>query len=657
MLFLYVFLFFNTLYSSINIYFSYPNGSFSDKNIDIALKEFIDSSRFGDTLYICAYQIDNSTIVTSIEEAIKRGVKVYGIFDKETSLEVFKIGFECKKIEVATMHNKFMVLKSSKVWSGSYNFTISGAYQQNNFALEIFSKELAEIYEKAFLCMWGEDVAVDEFNGKVVYLEDNTKLTVYFNPYQKAPQLKDVIIELLYDRNLNLSKVSSIHFAYTLFTLSDFVEVFKKMKLQGVTIEGVLDDNEMNFYAYNMLKNAGVNVEFDKNFTYYGRGIMHHKFCVVDLEKENSFVICGSCNLSEPGLSSNGNYENIMIIESRNISRIFYNEFLNLKNMNDNPYYFKKAPVLITEVAINESIGGDWIEIFVLEDGNYAGWQVWSGYPKKKIIELPNRFYKEGEFILININSKDIDKEYDNLVVINSSENISLYNTEGFIYILDNFGSFIDAVGWSNRDGDVSKEAKLVYNELENQKMWNTKVDYNTEDLKIQFSLVDWSLHNKCLSCSIQRYKNPDGYPKDTNSLDDWFFSKFQSKGYGYKKVISSTDKILEVDKETNPFSPEDKNNNFVKINFNIPDEEVKKSVIIYDLYGKEIIRLLEKDVLFDGDSVSYKFINKGSVIWDGKDANGFYVRSGVYVVYLQAYSYKNSKKYEAKDIIVVYRK
>ncbi|MEM4368683.1 MAG: phospholipase D-like domain-containing protein, partial [Candidatus Anstonellales archaeon] len=155
-MFLFIFIFLICfLYSSeIKVYFTSPNNTPSIENpfkgIDFALKEFIDSANFGDTIYLCIYQINNSTITSAIDDAVRRKVKVYAIFDDKTSLDLFATNFERKKMPSdIVMHNKFVVLKSSKVWSGSYNFTVSATYSQNNFALEIFSKELAEIYEKA----------------------------------------------------------------------------------------------------------------------------------------------------------------------------------------------------------------------------------------------------------------------------------------------------------------------------------------------------------------------------------------------------------------------------------------------------------------------------------------------------------------------------
>ncbi len=137
--------------SQINIYFtdtdnnpaSVSSISTIKKPIDFALKEFIDSVSSQTTMYICIYEVNNTTITAAVENAVNRGVKIYAIFDKDVSTSVFKSNFEYKKLASGTqiMHNKFVVVKSSKVWTGSYNFTISATYKQDNFALEIFSNQ------------------------------------------------------------------------------------------------------------------------------------------------------------------------------------------------------------------------------------------------------------------------------------------------------------------------------------------------------------------------------------------------------------------------------------------------------------------------------------------------------------------------------------
>ncbi len=338
------------LYSQINVYFTDPYNdvpsisflSTAKKPIDFALKDFIDSVSPQTTMYVCIYEVNNTTITTAIDTAVNRRVKIYAIFGKDVSTSVFKSSFEYKKIGFSSqiMHNKFVVVKSSKVWTGSYNFTVSATYDQDNFALEIFSKELAEIYEKAFLYMWdhGNDITIStriaEFNNKSVDFIDGTKITVYFNPYSQNPQLKNVLIDNWYDVFEEKPKIKNLYFTVAWFTLEDVSDIIKMLRDKNVDIFGIIDDDSQNFSMYQKLRNYGISIYFDARRTFYGEGLMHHKYCVVDPFTKNAKVICGSANWSDAALTSesNKNYENLLVIESQKIAEVFYKEFLRLYN-------------------------------------------------------------------------------------------------------------------------------------------------------------------------------------------------------------------------------------------------------------------------------------------------------------------------------------
>ncbi|MCX7940230.1 MAG: hypothetical protein N2555_00460 [Endomicrobia bacterium] len=323
---------------------------------------------------------------------------------------------------------------------------------------------------------------------------------------------------------------------------------------------------------------------------------------------------------------------------------------------------YSLPPLVITEVAPGETGTKDWIEIFVSYTGDYGGWKVISGYPKQVIKTLPSRSYQRGDIIVITMNSSDPDaiqkSTYWNFY---STSTEGLYDSDGILYITTPDGQWIDAVGWSNRDGDMAKDAISAYNIMKSTLMWVEGPDIGVDgknDKEIQLALVDWSDGAKRDGASIQRYRDFMGLPKDTNSLYDWFYSKINTKGYGYKEVISETEKVVEVDEDTNPFCPEDANKNFVKINFNIDDFDAKKTVVIYDISGKEIIKLLDRDRLPNGDITMFAGVRTGSITWDGKMADGITrAPTGVYIVYFEAYNPNTGKKYVGKDVIVVGRK
>jgi hypothetical protein len=343
--------------SQINVYFTDPDNtnpalsylSSNQKPIDFALRDFILSANSGTTMYMCIYEINNTTITTAVDDVVNKGVKVYAVFNIGVTTTVFKTSFEYEKHGSTTtsqyMHNKFVVIKSSKVWTGSYNFTVSATNNQDNFALEIFSKELADIYEKAFLYIWdhGSDISVStriaEFNGKEAILDDGTKIKSYFNPYPylqnlQLYQLYNVLIQNWYDNMNEKPEVESLYFSVAWFTENNVLETLKILKTKNVLINGIVDDNDTNFGCYYTLWSSSIPVYFDSRKTNLGDGLMHHKFCVSDPYKPTAKTICGSANWSNSALQSGSgkNYENILVIESQPIAERFYLEYLRLYN-------------------------------------------------------------------------------------------------------------------------------------------------------------------------------------------------------------------------------------------------------------------------------------------------------------------------------------
>lgn len=372
--FLFFLIFVSFSYSSeINIYFTDPentpsslsNLSTNKKQIDFALRDFILSASADTTMYVCIYEIDNTTITTAIDDVVKKGVNLYCIFHTTKTNDISYIlsrfttssytNFKSTGIGSSPiMHNKFVVLKSSKVWTGSYNFTVSATYEQDNFALEVFSKDLAEIYENAFWYMWNGTGKISDFNGKQTTFSDGTKITVYFNPCSQEPQLFDVLVDNWLDILDEKPKIQNLYFAVAWFTFDHLVQYLIKMYEQNVEINGIIDDRATGSgEVFTMLRKNQIDIWFDARQTdkYGGSGLMHHKFCVLDPYGKNPKVICGSANWTEQALtSSGGNYENLLVIESRYIAEVFYKEFLRLYNKAVSQQLTPKTDELVEEI-------------------------------------------------------------------------------------------------------------------------------------------------------------------------------------------------------------------------------------------------------------------------------------------------------------------
>ena len=97
-----------------------------------------------ETLDISIYEMDLEEVGDAILAAEERGVVVRIVTDSDTIEEdETLIRLHKEKVPMvednrsAIMHNKFMVVDSKAVWTGSYNFTHNGTYRNNNNAIYI----------------------------------------------------------------------------------------------------------------------------------------------------------------------------------------------------------------------------------------------------------------------------------------------------------------------------------------------------------------------------------------------------------------------------------------------------------------------------------------------------------------------------------------
>lgn len=110
-----------------------------------------------------------------------------------------------------------------------------------------------------------------------------------------------------------------IYLAMAWFTDRDIASVIIDAKSRNVLVDIVLSSNASNETVKLMLKGANISVHaFD---TGDERGMMHHKFCLID----NKISINGSYNYSYN--ASNNNVENIQVSDDPNTYRQFYSEF------------------------------------------------------------------------------------------------------------------------------------------------------------------------------------------------------------------------------------------------------------------------------------------------------------------------------------------
>lgn len=252
-------------------------------------------------------------------DARRRGVAVRVVMESE-SLDSEEVqDLQTAGIQIVDdrreglMHNKFAILDRQEVWSGSMNFTVSGAYRSDNNLVRIQSQELAEGYLDEF-----EEMFLDHQFGpdspastpRPVMNIDGTRLEVYFSPDDGTMER---MLELVQDAQ------ESVHFMAYSFTDDDLATALIAAHNSGLEVAGVMDkaqalSNTGGEYQ-NLLEN-GIDVRLDGN-----PHSMHHKVIIVDRE----IVVTGSYNFSKSAMTRND--ENTLIFHSSDVAEIYFNEF------------------------------------------------------------------------------------------------------------------------------------------------------------------------------------------------------------------------------------------------------------------------------------------------------------------------------------------
>lgn len=216
------------------------------------------------------------------------------------------------------MHNKFFVIDRRIVWTGSTNMTDEGFSSNHNNSPAIVCPELALAYEVEF-----EEMFIDRKFGTAK--TDNTPhcltcdgiiIESHFSPSDGSEAR---LIEEI--RNAD----TSIYFAIYYFTSDPVREALVERASVGVTVKGVFDAlGAGNAYAEDeALCDAGIPIKREDL-----RGILHHKFMVIDVDRTDPVVLTGSYNWTSAGTKQND--ENTLIIHDQAVSQVYYDEWCHI---------------------------------------------------------------------------------------------------------------------------------------------------------------------------------------------------------------------------------------------------------------------------------------------------------------------------------------
>jgi phosphatidylserine/phosphatidylglycerophosphate/cardiolipin synthase-like enzyme len=285
---------------------------------DKILAAAIDQARL--SVDVAAYSLNLWSIRDALIHAHQRGVVVRMVMesDNRDDWEVQEMRDAGIKIigdqQEGLMHNKFIVIDRTEVWTGSMNFTISGAYRDNNNLIHMHSSEIAEDYLSDFEKMFTYGLFGTNLITNIPYPEitiNDERVEIYFSP---NGGISERIIELI-----NSAK-NSIYFLAFSFTSDEIGNALIAHADKGIEVTGVLDDGPVTpnqGTEFNSFLQAGLDVRTDGNTS----GLMHHKVIIID----RKIVITGSYNFT--GSAEHQNDENVVIIFSTEAAGKYLEEF------------------------------------------------------------------------------------------------------------------------------------------------------------------------------------------------------------------------------------------------------------------------------------------------------------------------------------------
>jgi phosphatidylserine/phosphatidylglycerophosphate/cardiolipin synthase-like enzyme len=305
------------------VLFTAPTGSsrrsLYQGGIEIQLAAAIDAAQR--TIDLAAYEFNLPLLTEALLRAHQRGVVVRivtdddaGFDDRDTTLRQLaeariRVVVDARR---ALMHNKFVIIDSTVVWVGSWNFTINDTYRNNNNVLILRSQGVVENFQAEFNEMFDQRLFGPNSPSQTPrpdIRQDGIPIRTLFAPED------DVLSALLGEVG---SAQQSIQFMVFSFTLDSIGERMIARAGSGVRVQGIFEvtGSETQFSELRALFCAGLDARQDGN-PYR----LHHKVFIID----GRTVITGSFNISQNAVESND--ESLVIITDPDLAAEYMREF------------------------------------------------------------------------------------------------------------------------------------------------------------------------------------------------------------------------------------------------------------------------------------------------------------------------------------------
>jgi phosphatidylserine/phosphatidylglycerophosphate/cardiolipin synthase-like enzyme len=306
------------------LYFTDPSNPAADQldgGPDSPLVDAMDGAKL--SIDVAMYSLSLDSVRRALIRAHRRGITVRMVMESDNMDGADVQALKDAGIPIlgdrrqGLMHDKFVVIDRSEVWTGSMNLTDNGAYSDRNNLLRIRDSAVARHYETEFTEMFVDDKfgpAAAGVNPSLRFTVNGTPLAVYFSP---DDHVQAALLELL-DK-----ATTSIYFLGYSFTSDPLGKAIRSRAAEGITVSGIMDADQIKTNTgteYDAFRQAGLDVRLDGE-----PGLMHNKVLIIDGET----VVTGSYNFTASAEKTND--ENLVIIRSPELAAQYYQEFLRIR--------------------------------------------------------------------------------------------------------------------------------------------------------------------------------------------------------------------------------------------------------------------------------------------------------------------------------------
>lgn len=299
----------------------FPAGNTTGDGLDERLVALV--NRAHRTLDVAIYELNLRNVAEAMARAADRGVRVRMVTDSDTladqepATQAALAVVRSAGIPIVPdgrrglMHHKFMVVDGEWVQTGSANYTDREAYRNNNNAIIVHSRALAQNYAAEFEKMFAGQFGQAKSRGvpHPVTSLVGSRVENYYSPSDRAAS--HVVRWMSAARH-------RVHFLAFSFTLDGLGDMALQRAQAGVEVGGVFEGSGVTneFSEFRRLKEAGLDVLLDGN-----PWNLHHKVIVID----DRVSIFGSFNFSNN--ADRENDENLLIVEDVGLARAFEEEY------------------------------------------------------------------------------------------------------------------------------------------------------------------------------------------------------------------------------------------------------------------------------------------------------------------------------------------